>query len=133
MASPLDPLYNTLTQLRAEWPKRGWSWDSRFSCVASSFDMDVADRAREAVMHAFPAMWTDRTFAEAPPALREVGERTGGVRGGQLLYSCTPSHNVYAYGLWWPWGDGRTISLRVGLEGTIDYSTKLAALFGTER
>jgi hypothetical protein len=40
---------------------------------------------------------------------------------------------VFAYGLWWPWGDGMTISLRVGIAGvdeSHDLMNKLREVFG---
>jgi hypothetical protein len=133
MPNPLDPLFQTLKDFRAEWPKRGWSWDGRFGCVSSTFDLDVADRAKELVTRAFPTLWTDRTLPEAPKALRDVCERTGGVRSGQLVYAGAPLLSVQPYALWWPWGDGRTISLRVGLEARTDYGDQLSEIFGAER
>ncbi len=133
MASPLEPVFDSFKALRASWPKRGWSWDNRFGCVASTFDLDVADRARELVVKTLPTVWTDRNLHEASRVLRDLCERTGGVRAGQLVYTSDPVLSVQPYALWWPWGDGRTISLRVGLESKGDYSAQLSELFGAER
>ncbi len=132
MPNPLAPIFDALAQLRADWPKRGWSWDSRLNCVASSFDSVMVEQAQAATAKAFPTVWADRTMAEAPPRIREVGERSGGVRAGQLIYARTPIIGVVPYGLWWPWGNGSTISLRVGLEADADYNAKLCEVFGTE-
>jgi hypothetical protein len=130
--NPLDPIFNALAQLRADWPKRGWSWDSRLNCVASSFDSVMVEQAEAAIAKAMPTLWTHRTIAEAPRRIREVGESSGGVRSGQLVYARAEATTVVPYGLWWPWGNESTISLRVGLAADADYNAKLCEIFGTE-
>jgi len=132
MASHLDPIFDAFTQLRAKWPKRGWSWDSRLNCVASSFDASVADEAHSVLSQALPTVWAESTMPKASSVLREIGERSGGVRAGQLIYASDPIASVQPYGLWWPWGNGQTISLRVGLDAATDFNAKLHELFGTE-
>ena len=62
---------------------------------------------------ALPTVWSERTMPAAPEVIREVGERSGGVRAGQLIYARDAVVSVVPYGLWWPWGNGSTISLRV--------------------
>ena len=132
MNNPLDPIFAALAQLRADWPKRGWSWDSRLNCVASSFDAVAVEQAEAATARAFPTVWNDKTMPQAPATIREVGERSGGVRAGQLIYARATDVSVISYGLWWPWGNGSTISLRVGLEASRDYNAKLCEIFGAQ-
>lgn len=104
------------SRLRAKWPRRGWSWDNRLNCVTSSINSDLEREARTIALEGLPAEWTPTSLAKAPPRIRDLAERSGGLRTGQLLYSAGPVSGVLAYGLWWPWGDGVTISLRIGLD-----------------
>jgi len=113
-------MFDAFRRLRAEWPRRGWSWDSRLSCIASSFGADLEPTARTIALTAFPAEWTARTLPTAPPNVQDLAERCGGLRTGQSLFSGLGVGRVFAYGLWWPWGDGVSISLRVGLSGIDD-------------
>jgi hypothetical protein len=110
-----EPLFDALRQLRASWPARGWSWDSRFICVASTFTMEFETQAQKSALDALPAQYTQATLASASSRLREVAQRTGGLRPGQFLMAHGPIGGLTAFGLWWPWGDGETISMRVGL------------------
>lgn len=112
-----NELFANLANFRTTWPKRGWSWDNRLSCIASAFGVELADEARAALEVAFPHQWSHRTLAQAPALLQQIAERAGGVRSDQLLVSTPPSGGVVAYGLWWPWGDDTTISLRIGVAG----------------
>lgn len=112
-----DELFVKLAQFRAGWPKRGWSWDGRLSCIASAFGVELVEEAKSALQLAFPHQWSHRTLGQAPALLQQIAERSGGVRADQLLVSSAPVDGVVAYGLWWPWGDDTTISLRIGIAG----------------
>ena len=84
-------------------------------CITSSFTTEQEPAARKATQVALQNEWTSATIVRAPQQLRDVGERAGGVRQGQLALSTGPINGLLVYGLWWPWGDGETVSLRVGL------------------
>jgi len=128
-------ILSSLKVLRGTWPARGWSWDGRQSCVASSIGAELEAQARNAANAALPREWTSRTIDRAPPALRDLAERTGGLRDGQMLLASAPVGAAFAYGLWWPWGDGMTISARIGLGGLNpgeDALQRLRDVFGVQ-
>ncbi len=110
-----QPIFDALGKLKRAWPTRGWTWDSRLGCVTSSFTVDQEPQARAAVADTMPAHYTQASIARAPRAIQEIVERAGGLRPSQLVLSLGPSAGLLVFGLWWPWGDGQTISLRVGL------------------
>jgi hypothetical protein len=108
-------VFESLARMKAAWPTRGWSWDPRLLCCTSSFTTEQEPAARAATQFALPNEWTTSTLARAPQQLRDVVERAGGIRQGQLVLSNGPVSGLLVYGLWWPWGDAETVSLRVGL------------------
>jgi hypothetical protein len=114
-AEPWQPLLDDLEKLRSEWPGGGWGWDPRFKCVASSFGKEIAERARAAMKGVLEREWSGATLGDAPPEVRALAGKYGGVRAGQLLFSGRVVEGMHLYGLWWPWGDGATVSLRVGV------------------
>lgn len=133
MPAPHQPLVDGLRRLRASWPSRGWSFDNRFECVASSFDADAAPQARTILSPLFPQAYSAATLASAGPTLTEIATRTGGVRAGQMIFGAPPLGHLTPYALWWPWEEGRVVSLRVGLEGArYDELVELCAAFGVE-
>jgi hypothetical protein len=89
--------------------------------------------ARAVVLKFLSNEWSSRSVANAPPPVREVVEATGGVRTDQRLFTGDTSGRMLAYGLWWPWGDEITISLRVGLGGYVldPDMLRLREVFGT--
>jgi hypothetical protein len=111
------PLLDRFKNLKATWPARAWSWDSRLVCITSSFAVELESKARAAALEALPLEYTAATLARASSDLRRVAERTGGLRMGQMLLTSRDPTPIVAFGLWWPWGDGMTTSFRVGIDG----------------
>jgi len=114
-AAAWQSLSQNLKKLRASWPMRGWSWDARMTCITSSFSIQFEAEARASAAQGLPMEWTQATLTKAPARLRDLAERSGGVRSGQFVLTGGPLDGLFAFGLWWPWGNGQTISLRVGL------------------
>lgn len=128
-------LFAAMKQVRAAWPARGWSWDGRLSCVSSSFAAELEGKARAAAGLALGTEWTSTTIHKAPPPVRQLADRTGGLRPGQMILAGNAIGPGFAYGLWWPWGDGMTTSVRIGLEGmdgSHDAFQRLRDAFGVE-
>jgi hypothetical protein len=114
-AEPWDPILATLTKLHADWPSQGWSWDARFKVVTSSFGTDTAPAMRALVAGAIPHEWTSESFASAPDEVRALAQRCGDLRAGQLLMTSDAVAGMILFAMWWPWGDGQQVSVRVGV------------------
>lgn len=84
-------------------------------CLTSSFTVEQEVQAKAAVAEAMPAQYTHASITRAPQPLQDVVERSGGIRANQIALSIGPSAGLLVFGLWWPWGDGETISFRLGL------------------
>ena len=114
---PWAGLLEACAGLLAGWPGAAWKWDGRFEAVESAFPRAAEAQAREKVGALLPSAWSSVTVKEAPEAVRTLATKTGGLRPGQLLFSGAPVEGALPFGLWWPWGDGKTVTLRVGLSG----------------
>jgi hypothetical protein len=108
-------VFAALERLKGKWPAADWSYDRRLRCVASSFPTSLEAAARAAMAEVLPTSWTAQTLAGAPEGVRKVAETCGGVRSSQQLFWGGAPDAPGAFGLWWPWGDGTTVSLRIGL------------------
>jgi hypothetical protein len=103
--------------------------------VTSTFNSEHEPRARAAIALALTTEWTPATIPQALPPLREVVERTGGMRSGQICFASQTVGRAFTYGLWWPWGDGMATSLRIGVGGPDareDTYARLRDTFGVE-
>lgn len=133
MTGPEQAVLDGFKQLRASWPHRGWSYDNRFECVASSFAADFAPEARALLAPIFPYAVTVRNLATTTPVLQALAERTGGIRSAQMIYTAQPVGRLTPYGLWWPWEEAQTISLRIGIEGgNQSHMMQVLECFGVE-
>ncbi len=104
-----------LRRLGRSWPNRGWTWDERSGCVASSFAGSNQGSYESVLSQVFEAHWDHRTISKAPAVVARVAERTGGIRSGQRIFAPAECGNVFPFALWWPWGDDTTVSVRVSL------------------
>jgi hypothetical protein len=134
--APNEQLFAALRRVRASWPARGWSWDSRMVCVTSSFSTEFETKARAAIAEALTVEWTSSSIGRAPPLLRDYVDRYGGLRHGQVLFSSgNTAGSLSAFGLWWPWGDGGTISMRIGfpdVDPARDAYVRVRDIFGVQ-
>jgi len=110
-----ETLFAGLIRLRDAWPNKAWTYDRRLRCVSSSFPTASEPGALAAMAEVLPTAWTSESVAGAADDIRTVTEACGGLRTSQKIYWGTDATAPGAFGLWWPWGDGTTISLRIGL------------------
>jgi len=109
-----QPVLDTLLLLKNAWPNSTWTWDARFTMMASSFGKDSAAQARASIARALTYAWDTKSIATAPKTLQEICDKTGGLRAGQLVMAGRAGPLVLV-GLWWPWMGGENITLRLGL------------------
>ncbi len=112
----VDPLLESLTRLKQTWPGSPWDWDGRFAAVSSSFTIELEPKVRESARFAFPRGWTVKSLATAPETFRAFAETTG-MRPNQRLLAGDELTAPTLFGLWWPWGGGDKVTLRIGLIG----------------
>lgn len=110
-------VFTAIEQLRDRWPDNNWSYDRRLKCVASSIPLAKEAEARAAIGDVLTQSWSAATLASAPEPVQALAQSCGGLRASQLLLWGGAPDGAGPFGLWWPWGDGTTVSLRVGLHG----------------
>ena len=91
-----------------------WAWDDYLGAALAVFPASDSAKVRALLDRALPWSYDAKTAASASPAIAELAESLGGLRTGQLLFASDQEHGALVYGAWWPWGDGKKVSLRVG-------------------
>lgn len=89
-----------------------WKWDSRFETALAEFSGDSIDKVRSILDSHFSIIWNGSTVGKAPDSVRMINSYLGGLMSGQLLFT-SDSKDSFIFCAWWPWGDGKTISIRV--------------------
>ncbi|MEE8625622.1 MAG: hypothetical protein V3T19_09800 [Acidiferrobacterales bacterium] len=90
-----------------------WTWDSRFDTALAEFFIDNKDAVRATVERHLSIVWDSSNIGKAPDIVQMIVNDLGGLRSGQLLFVSDPNQDALIFGVWWPWGDGKTISFRV--------------------
>jgi hypothetical protein len=90
-----------------------WKWDSQFEAALAEISIDNNDRIRAIVERYLSSTWNRSNIGKAPKVVQMIANHFGGLRSGQMLFVSAPNQDVLICGVWWPWGDGKTISFRV--------------------
>jgi hypothetical protein len=90
-----------------------WKWDSRFETVLAEFGVDKKDNIRAILERYLSITWDSSNIGNAPGIVRTIDSRLGRLRPGQLLFTSDPKQDAIIFCAWWPWGDAKTISIRI--------------------
>jgi hypothetical protein len=98
-----------------------WCWDEMFNTALVVFDKCDMDLIYIPMTQEFDTQWDFTTIGNAPPPFYTFFNRVFGIVPGQKIFTATDASGTMLFAVWWPWGDGNKISLRVGLHvGDID-------------
>jgi hypothetical protein len=90
-----------------------WTWDGRFKAALAEFPIERKGEVLGILEGRLVSKWDASSAAEAPRIVREVIKTLGGLMSGQLLLLSDAEKPAFLFCAWWPWGNGRTISIRV--------------------
>jgi hypothetical protein len=96
--------------------KLKWKWDKRFETVLAEFPVNDTDKIRAVLERHLNNIFDSSNVGNGPSLVRAVDDHFGGMRRGQLLFTSDPNRAALVYCSWWPWGDGKSISIRIGAE-----------------
>lgn len=94
-----------------------WEWDDRFDIPLLVFPRDMEEEIGVVIQRNFPNQWDFNSIKTAPPVIRKLLDKSFGIRNGQVVFSTDTNREAFLFALYWPWEDGATISLRIGLAG----------------
>jgi hypothetical protein len=90
-----------------------WKWDDRFQAVLSEFPAAQEEEVMSVLEKCFDTCWDEETIDFAPGKVRSVAKGLGEIRQGQRLFSSDPNQDSLLLGAFWPWKNGKKISLRM--------------------
>lgn len=126
-------LEKTCTELvKAFEGKLAWKWDDRFNTALAEFDVNDQKDILKIIETHMGDIWDGGNFQKAPEIIQLVIKFFGGLHPGQELYTTNPERDDLLLCAWWPWGNGQTISIRLGIFGqtlTSEENFELTLLF----
>jgi hypothetical protein len=97
--------------------KAQWSWDDRFGAAVVQIKINKAPPVEEALVEAFASTaWVPETLSDAPAKVQEIADAFGGLDATQKLFVSNPGAPSQLIVAWWPWRDGKNLSLRFMLQ-----------------
>ena len=91
-----------------------WEWDSRFKTVLAQISVKEKDTVEKTLVNYLGTAWDSVTIKKAPESEQRILESLGGMMSGQFFYTAGLPENGIIFCAWWPWGNGQTISIRLG-------------------
>ena len=92
-----------------------WKWDRRFETVLAEFRVDQKDQVRSVLERYLNCTYDSSNVGNGPDMVRAIETYFGGLWPGQLLFTSDPKGETLVFGTWWPWADGKEISIRIGV------------------
>ena len=99
----------------SSWSGGAWSWDTRFGCPTAIVEGEEREATLALLRRELPNMYDHTKRASLPACVAELIEASGGLRPGQCVIADDGRDGVYRYALWWPWTNGITVSIRLGI------------------
>ena len=90
-----------------------WTYDVRFDAILSEYSIDEHDSVQGILKNHFSDCWDQITIDSAPEETRADAGTWSQLRDGQLLYTTMFGDQPPLMATIWPWGDGKTVSLRI--------------------
>lgn len=94
--------------------KLSWKWDSRFETALAQFDVREKDWVHGIIQTQMDHVWDAKNKNNTPETVKAAIKCFGGLDSGQKLYTSAPDNDIIILCAWWPWGNGQTISIRLG-------------------
>ena len=90
-----------------------WSWDDRFDAILSEYSIEEHELVKGILDSHFSDCWDQITIDSAPEKTKSDAGVWKQIREGQLLYASLFETDQPLMAAIWPWGDGKTVSLRI--------------------
>ena len=91
-----------------------WGWDDYLGATLAVFPSSDAAKVAAILEKALPSSWDVKTASQASAPAKAQIDSMGGLRAGQRFFASDVDHGAAVFAAWWPWGDGKKVSLRVG-------------------
>lgn len=90
-----------------------WKWDNRFETVLAEFPVKATETVKQILSGQMDIVWHQGNTAQAPELIHILVDYFGGLNPGQQMFTSDPEIDGILLCAWWPWGNGKTISIRL--------------------
>ena len=90
-----------------------WKWEDRFETALAEFNISDKDKIHGILERFLTNTWDSSTINNANDVAQQIVNKFDGLKKGQLLFTTDTKQDDFLFGVWWPWGNGNKISIRV--------------------
>lgn len=106
-------------------PEYPWRWDDTFNTALVAFDRCDMDIIYFPITREFDRQWDIATIDKVPRHFYSYFNNAFGIIPGQEIFTAEDGSGLILFAVCWPWGDGKNVSLRVGLFSSADHHLQL--------
>jgi hypothetical protein len=101
-----------------------WKYDDFHQAMLAEFSVDKQDQVLSALQQVLPINWDAKTIKKAPDKVKHFAGLFSRLVKQQKLFSTNIESHPKVMAVWWPWGRGATISVRLFLTVSSPYVSK---------
>ena len=90
-----------------------WKWDDRFGVVLAEFGTEDKDKILSVLEQHFNSTWDMSSIQTALENVYAAADLLGGVDVEQVFFTSATEKEILIFCAWWPWGNGKKISIRI--------------------
>lgn len=90
-----------------------WKWDDHFQALLAEVPTAEQEKILAVLEQHHEHQWDVKSIGKAPAAIKAKAGFFGDLRSNQLLFTSSPEGQAFVLAAWWPWGDGKIISVRL--------------------
>ena len=92
-----------------------WQWEERFHVALIAFEKRDMELILATISNQFDQQWDSTTVSNASELIGRLVKSLFGISPGQIIFASEEGAGLILFAAWWPWGNGSTISLRIGI------------------
>tara|TARA_B110000503_G_scaffold102697_1_gene153405 strand:+ start:1838 stop:2251 length:414 start_codon:yes stop_codon:yes gene_type:complete len=101
-----------------------WKYDDFHKVMIAEFSVDKQDQVFFTLQQFLPVIWDVKTIKKAPEEVEHFAGAFSKLVKQQKLFSTNIQRHPKIMVVWWPWGHGATISVRLFLTNASPFITK---------
>jgi len=90
-----------------------WQWEDRFQTVLAVFNSSNKEYIHKILNQHLTHSWDSSTITNSDEVTRDLIKKFNNLKDGQLLFTSDTKTDGFVFALWWPWGSGENISIRI--------------------
>jgi hypothetical protein len=105
-------------------PMVKWQYDEFHKTLLAEFSVDKEAQVWSALQQCLPQIWDAKTIKKAPDEVKHLSNSFHKLIKKQKLLSVELEKSPDFMVVWWPWGHGATISIRLFLVNSLPFVQK---------